>query len=120
MGLTGTESSRLSKKSIKARKSIPTFLGLIGRTYDFAHDNIGQTEPRLLQSRNQRRRQNQQSRKISNRYAFCEFGTRSPISSTKPSHIKSNIHNNNFNIHNIKYSSHNINSSTRNIGAVLS
>ena len=40
VGLKGTESSRLSKKSIKARKAIPTFLGLIGRTFDFAHDNI--------------------------------------------------------------------------------
>ena len=83
MGLTGTKSHRLSKKSIQAHKSVPTFLGLIGRTYEFQHDNFGRTEPRLNQSRNQRRRQNTKSRKIINNYSFCEFGTRIPISSLK-------------------------------------
>ena len=81
VGLTGTRTSRLSKKSIQARKTIPTFLGMIGRTYDFRQDNFGSSEPRDSQSRNQRRRSSHKSRKITNRYAFCEFGTRFPIRS---------------------------------------
>ena len=79
VGLTGATTRRFTKKSIKARKVIPTYLGLIGRTFEFGHENFGRTEPRDSHSRNQRRRQTQKSRKVENRYAFCEFGTRTPV-----------------------------------------
>ena len=83
MGLTGTKAQKLSKKSIQARKEIPTFLGLIGRTFEFGTDNIGQNEPRLRQSRPQRRRASRKNRKTVNRYAFCEFGTKIPVNSRR-------------------------------------
>ena len=87
MGLRGTQTPRLSKKSRKARKMVPMFLGLIGREFDFGKDNTGLFIENSLHSRNQRRRKGRKARAVQNRFAFCEFGTRVPVSHNKSNKV---------------------------------
>ena len=66
---------------------VPTFLGLIGREFDFGKDNTGLHMENSSHSRNQRRRIKRKARNVQNRFAFCEFGTRLPVSHKKSSSV---------------------------------
>ena len=81
----------MSKKSRAARQKVATFLGLIGRTFDFGTENTGLPDGTDHKSRTQRRRSSARVRKYKNRYAFCEFGTRQALPSQKPGGRKASI-----------------------------